>query len=74
MDDLSPALDLPDHLLLLLQEKPEGRSEYELIQQLKRRHTTKAEVVIRQLPTNYHPNLRPVIRLAIFTTPCKTPT
>ncbi len=40
MDDLSPALDLPDHLLLLLQEKPEGRSEYELIQQLKRRHST----------------------------------
>ena len=35
-----PALDLPDHLLLLLQEKPEGRSEYELIQQLKRRHST----------------------------------
>ena len=40
MDDLSPALDLPDHLLILLQEKPEGRSEYELIQQLKRRHST----------------------------------
>lgn len=40
MDDLSPALDLPDHLLLLLQEKPEGRSEYELIHQLKRRHST----------------------------------
>ena len=36
MDDLSLALDLPDHLLILLQEKPEGRSEYELIQQLKR--------------------------------------
>ena len=40
MDDLSPALDLPDHLLVLLQEKPEGCSEYELIQQLKRRHST----------------------------------
>ncbi|HCH78423.1 MAG TPA: molecular chaperone DnaJ, partial [Pseudomonas sp.] len=40
MDDLSPALDLPDHLLVLLQERPEGCSEYELIQQLKRRHST----------------------------------
>jgi hypothetical protein len=40
MDGLSPALDLPDHLLILLQDRPEGCSEYELIQQLKRRHST----------------------------------
>ncbi|MHB1372105.1 MAG: DNA-J related domain-containing protein [Pseudomonadaceae bacterium] len=40
MDDLSPALDLPAQLLILLREQPQGFSEFELIQQLKRRHCT----------------------------------
>ncbi|MCQ4275189.1 DNA-J related domain-containing protein [Stutzerimonas degradans] len=40
MDDLSPAMDLPAQLLILLREQPQGFSEFELIQQLKRRHCT----------------------------------
>ncbi|MCF7202145.1 DNA-J related domain-containing protein [Pseudomonas oligotrophica] len=39
-EDLSPALDLCEQLLVLLRERPEGLSEYELIQALKRRHST----------------------------------
>ncbi|MCW3148422.1 molecular chaperone DnaJ [Stutzerimonas stutzeri] len=40
MDDLSPAMDLPEHLLILLREQPQGFSEYQLIQRLKQRHCT----------------------------------
>src|SRR5690606_23911268 len=40
MDDLSPAMDLPEHLLILLPEQPQGFSEYQLIQRLKQRHCT----------------------------------
>lgn len=38
--DLEPSLDLTDQLLQLLQEAPEGISEFQLIQQLKARHST----------------------------------
>ena len=38
--DLNPDLDLTDQLLELLQACPQGCSEYELIQQLKARHST----------------------------------
>ncbi len=40
IEDLCPALNLPEQLLILLREHPEGCSEYQLIQQLKRRHST----------------------------------
>lgn len=40
MDDLSPAMDLPGHLLILLREQPQGFSEHQLIQRLKQRHCT----------------------------------
>ena len=38
--DLDPSLDLTDQLLQLLREAPEGISEFQLIQQLKARHST----------------------------------
>ena len=38
--DLNPDLDLAEQLLELLQAYPQGCSEYELIQQLKARHST----------------------------------
>ena len=38
--DLNPDLDLAEQLLELLQACPQGCSEYELIQQLKARHST----------------------------------
>lgn len=38
--DLDPSHDLTDHLLQLLREAPEGISEFQLIQQLKARHST----------------------------------
>lgn len=38
--DLEPSLDLASQLLQLLQEAPEGVSEFQLIQQLKARHST----------------------------------
>ncbi|MEP9316931.1 DNA-J related domain-containing protein [Pseudomonas sp. LABIM340] len=38
--DLEPSLDLTDQLLQLLREAPEGISEFQLIQQLKARHST----------------------------------
>lgn len=38
--DLNPDLDLTEQLLELLQACPQGCSEYELIQQLKARHST----------------------------------
>jgi len=40
MNDLNPALDLAEQVLELLCEMPEGCSEYQLIQQLKARHST----------------------------------
>ena len=40
MNDLDPALDLPDQLHALLREAPAGISEFHLIQQLKARHST----------------------------------
>ncbi len=39
-DDLEPEQDLAEQILLLLREQPDGCSEYELIQQLKARHST----------------------------------
>lgn len=38
--DIDPSLDLTDQLLQLLREAPEGISEFQLIQQLKARHST----------------------------------
>jgi len=38
--DLDPSQDLTDQLLQLLQEAPEGISEFQLIQHLKARHST----------------------------------
>ncbi|WP_447752003.1 DNA-J related domain-containing protein [Pseudomonas nicosulfuronedens] len=38
--DLDPSFDLTDQLLQLLREAPEGISEFQLIQQLKTRHST----------------------------------
>ena len=38
--ELNPALDLPEQLHELLRAAPAGISEYQLIQQLKRRHST----------------------------------
>ena len=40
MNDLNPALDLPDQLHELLRETPAGISEFQLIRQLKARHST----------------------------------
>ncbi|TLX59589.1 molecular chaperone DnaJ [Stutzerimonas nosocomialis] len=39
--DLPPELELPDQLLILLREQPQGCGEYQLIQQLKSRHSTR---------------------------------
>lgn len=39
-DDLEPEMDLAEHIFKLLSEQPEGCSEYQLIQQLKARHST----------------------------------
>ncbi|MGK9064999.1 DNA-J related domain-containing protein [Stutzerimonas chloritidismutans] len=39
-DDLELEQDLAEQILLLLREQPDGCSEYELIQQLKARHST----------------------------------
>jgi hypothetical protein len=39
-DDLAPELDLAEQIFGLLREQPEGCSEYQLIQQLKARHST----------------------------------
>lgn len=38
--ELDNSLDLADQVLLLLRESPDGCSEYQLIQQLKKRHST----------------------------------
>lgn len=39
-EDLAPEMDLAEQILTLLREQPEGCSEYQLIQQLKARHST----------------------------------
>lgn len=39
-EDLDPQLDLADHVYLLLRDCPDGYSEYQLIQQLKARHSS----------------------------------
>lgn len=39
-NELAPEMDLAEQILVLLREQPEGCSEYELIQQLKARHST----------------------------------
>ena len=39
-EDLDPQLELPDQVHLLLRELPDGYSEYQLIQQLKARHSS----------------------------------
>ena len=39
-DELAPDMDLAEQILVLLREQPEGCSEYDLIQQLKARHST----------------------------------
>jgi len=39
-DELAPEMDLAEQILMLLREQPEGCSEYQLIQQLKARHST----------------------------------
>nr|MBF0681528.1 molecular chaperone DnaJ [Pseudomonas sp.] len=55
-DDLAPEMDLAEQILVLLREQPEGCSEYQLIQQLKRRHST------------YIPNLPLHDKLVLFRT------
>lgn len=54
--DLDPGLDLADQLLQLLRESPEGISEFQLIQQLKARHST------------HIPNLPLIDKLVLFRT------
>lgn len=54
--DLDPGLDLTDQLLQLLRESPEGISEFQLIQQLKARHST------------HIPNLPLIDKLVLFRT------
>lgn len=54
--DLDHSLDLPDQLLQLLREAPEGLSEFQLIQQLKARHCT------------HVPNLALTDKLVLFRT------
>ncbi len=55
-DDLEPDMDLAEQILMLLRERPEGCSEYELIQQLKARHST------------HIPNLPLLDKLVLFRT------
>ncbi len=55
-DDLEPDMDLAEQILILLRERPEGCSEYELIQQLKARHST------------HIPNLPLLDKLVLFRT------
>ncbi|QRY79080.1 molecular chaperone DnaJ [Pseudomonas sp. PDNC002] len=54
--DLDPGLDLADQLLQLLRESPDGISEFQLIQQLKARHST------------HVPNLPLIDKLVLFRT------
>ena len=55
-DDLDPALNLADQVLELLLAAPEGLAEYQLIQQLKQRHS------------GHIPNLPLTDRLVLFRT------
>ncbi len=55
-DDLEPEMDLAEQILVLLREQPDGCSEYELIQQLKARHST------------HIPNLPLLDKLVLFRT------
>lgn len=55
-DELEPELDLAEQILMLLREQPLGCSEYELIQQLKARHST------------HIPNLPLLDKLVLFRT------
>ncbi len=54
--ELDNSLDLADQVLLLLRESPNGCSEYQLIQQLKKRHST------------HIPNLNLADKLVLFRT------
>ena len=55
-DDFEPETDLAEQIFLLLGDRPEGCSEYELIQQLKARHST------------HIPNLPLLDKLVLFRT------
>ncbi len=55
-DDLEPEMDLAEQIFGLLREQPEGCSEYQLIQQLKARHST------------HIPNLPLLDKLVLFRT------
>lgn len=55
-DDLEPEMDLAEQILVLLLEQPQGCSEYQLIQQLKARHST------------HIPNLPLLDKLVLFRT------
>jgi len=55
-DDLEPEMDLAEQIFVLLREQPEGCSEYQLIQQLKARHST------------HIPNLPLLDKLVLFRT------
>ena len=55
-DDLEPEMDLAEQIFVLLREQPEGCSEYDLIQQLKARHST------------HIPNLPLLDKLVLFRT------
>ncbi|MGE6992023.1 DNA-J related domain-containing protein [Pseudomonas sp. NPDC047961] len=55
-DDLEPEMDLTEQTFVLLREQPEGCSEYQLIQQLKARHST------------HIPNLPLLDKLVLFRT------
>ena len=55
-DHLEPEMDLAEQIFVLLREQPEGCSEYQLIQQLKARHST------------HIPNLPLLDKLVLFRT------
>lgn len=55
-DDLEPEMDLAEQVYVLLGEQPQGCSEYQLIQQLKARHST------------HIPNLPLLDKLVLFRT------
>jgi len=55
-NDLEPEMDLAEQIFVLLREQPQGCSEYELIQQLKARHST------------HIPNLPLLDKLVLFRT------
>ncbi len=55
-DDLEPEMDLAEQIFVLLREQPDGCSEYQLIQQLKARHST------------HIPNLPLLDKLVLFRT------